>query len=365
MTPRVASPHLAVPPASTRDVLNMALVVPLQGPAGIFGPSCESCAQLAAEEINADGGVLGRELRLVAVDGGAALATVATEVDALIRAGSIEAVTGWHISAVREAVAPVIDGRIPYAYTALYEGGERRPGVFMTGETPDQQLEPTLDWFAGSAGIRRWTIVGDDYVWPRSSARTARRHLRQIGGTVCDEMYVPLGTTDFSGVLHRVERSGCDAVLMLLIGQDAVEFNRAFSAWGLDRDVLRFSSLIDENVLLASGARNTRGLMTSAGYFEDLTTASGLDFAAAYFRRFGPDAPVLNSLGESCYEGVRLLVELIRRASSVDVRPMTSVAEGLSYETPRGTVELRDRHLRQAVFLAVADGLSWNVLQQL
>ncbi|GAA2547924.1 substrate-binding domain-containing protein [Pseudonocardia hydrocarbonoxydans] len=360
-----AASQLRVPPPTGGDVLNMALVVPLHGPAGIFGPSCESCAALATEEINAAGGVLGRELNLVPVDGGNPPAVVATEVDALIRAGSIEAVTGWHISAVREAVAPRIAGRVPYAYTALYEGGEHRPGVFLTGETPDLQLGPALDWFADRVGVRRWTIVGDDYVWPRRSARVARRYLRTIGGTVCDEMYVPLGTSEFSRVLHRVEASGCDAVLMLLIGDDAVAFNRAFSAQGLDRDVLRFSSLIDENVLLASGADNTRGLMTSAGFFEDLATASGLDFAATYSRRFGPDAPVLNSLGESCYEGVRLLTELMHRAGSADVLPMTSVAEGLSYETPRGTVELRDRHLRQRVFLATADGLSWDVIQQL
>ncbi|GAA5148583.1 substrate-binding domain-containing protein [Pseudonocardia eucalypti] len=357
--------HLTVPPSRGRDVLNMALVIPLQGPAGIFGPSCECCATLAMEEINAEGGVLGRELNLVPVDGGATPARVATDVDALIRAGVVEAVTGWHISAVREAVAPRIGGRVPYAYTALYEGGEHRPGVFLTGETPDRQLGPTLSWFARCAGVRRWTIVGDDYVWPRVSARAAHHYLRQIDGTVCDEMYVPLGTSDFSKVLARVEASGCEAVLMLLIGDDAVEFNRAFSASGLDRDILRFSSLIDENVLLASGAENTRGLMTSAGYFEDLATTSGMDFAAAYFRRFGQDAPVLNSLGESCYEGVRLLTKLIHRAGSARVPQMTAVSEGLAYESPRGTVEVRDRHLRQRVFLAVADGLLWNVVQEL
>ncbi len=361
----VAPQHLTAPPMHGRDVLNMALVFPLQGPAGIFGPSCESCGALAMEEVNTEGGVLGRELNLVPVDGGAAPAAVAREVDALIKAGSVEAVTGWHISAVREAVAPAIAGRVPYAYTALYEGGEHRPGVFLTGETPDLQLGPALDWFAESVGVRRWTIVGDDYVWPRRSARAARRYLHQIGGTVCDEMYVPLGTTEFGDVLRRVEQSGCEAVLMLLIGDDAVSFNRAFSALGMDRDMLRFSSLIDENVLLASGADNTCGLMTSAGYFEDLTTTSSLDFAAAYARRFGPDAPVLNSLGESCYEGVRLLTALMRRAGSVEVRPMTSVSDGLSYESPRGTVEVRDRHLRQRVFLAAADGLAWDVIQQL
>lgn len=365
MTRDEAAARLTVPPSIGPDVLNMALVVPLQGPAGIFGPSCESCAELAVAEINAEGGVLGRELRLVPVDGGAAPEVVAAEVDALIKANAIEAVTGWHISAVREAVAPKIGGRIPYAYTALYEGGEHRPGVFLTGETPDLQLGPTLDWFSGTAGVRRWTIVGDDYIWPRRSAHIAKEYLRRIGGTVCDEMYVPLGTSDFSGPLARIEASGCEAVLMLLIGDDAVCFNRGFTAYGLDRDILRFSSLIDENVLLASGARNTRGLLTSAGYFEELATTPGLDFAAAYFRRFGPDAPVLNSLGESCYEGVRLLAALMRRADAADVGSVTSVSEGLAYESPRGSVVVRNRHLRQRVFLAVADGLRWDVIQEL
>jgi ABC-type branched-subunit amino acid transport system substrate-binding protein len=349
----------------SRETLDVALVVPLQGPAGIFGPSCECCAQLAVEEVNAEAGVLGKELRLVLVDGGAPPAQVADEVGALIAGGVIDAVAGWHISAVREVVAPRIAGRVPYVYTALYEGGERSPGVFLTGETPNRQLRPALRWFASELGIRRWTIVGDDYVWPRSSARAARRYLAELGGVVCDEIYVPLGTEDFEATLGRIVASGCEAVLMLLIGNDAVAFNRAFSRAGLDRDHIRFSSLIEENVLLATGPESTRGLMTSAGYFEDLPTASGLDFAAAYFRRFGPQAPVLNSLGESCYEGVRLLTELLRRAGEVDVPRIQATAEGLEYESPRGTVQVQDRHLKQRVFLAVADGLQWDVLQQL
>jgi urea transport system substrate-binding protein len=304
-------------------------------------------------------------VRLVLVDGGAPPQQVADEIDALICAGAIDAVAGWHISAVREVVAPRIAGRVPYVYTALYEGGERSPGVFLTGETPNRQLRPALHWFARELGIKRWTIVGDAYIWPWASGRRTHRYLAELGGTVCDEIYVPLGTSDFEETLGRVAASECEAVLMLLIGDDAVNFNRAFSAAGLDRDRIRFSSLIEENVLLATGADNTRGLMTSAGYFEDLPTASGLDFAASYFRRFGPRAPVLNSLGESCYEGVRMLAELLRRAGELDVPNLQLKSEGLEYESPRGTVQVRDRHLMQRVFLAVADGLQWDVLQQL
>jgi urea transport system substrate-binding protein len=345
--------------------LNVALVVPLQGPAGIFGPSCELCAQLAAEEINAGSGVLGRELRLVVVDGGAPPVQVADQLDALISAGAVDAVTGWHISAVREVVAPRIGGRVPYVYTPLYEGGERSPWVFLTGETPDRQLRPALRWFAGALGIRRWTIVADDYVWPRVSARAIRRYLVELGGLVCDAIYVQLGTDDFEGVVGRVAASRCEGVLMLLVGDDAVAFNRSFCSAGLDRDHIRFSPLMDENMLFATGRDNTRGLFAAAGYFEALPTAAGLDFTAGYHRRFGPQAPMLNSLGESCYEGVRLLTELLRRAGDMSVRRISAVAEGLAYESPRGSVQVQDRHLAQPVFLAVADGLQFDVIRQL
>src|ERR1700722_254478 len=106
-------PGAAVRPGSP-DVLNVAVVVPLRGPAGIFGPSCECCAQMAAEGVNAGSGGLGRDLKLVLVDGGAPPVQVADEINALICAGAVDAVAGWHISAVREVVAPRIAGRVPY-----------------------------------------------------------------------------------------------------------------------------------------------------------------------------------------------------------------------------------------------------------
>src|SRR5690606_7367558 len=202
-----------------------------------------------------------------------------------------------------------------------------------------------------------------DYVWPRATAHAVREFLAEQGAELCDEIYVQLGTQDFTGPLRRIERSRCDGVLMLLVGDDAVAFNRAFGAAGLTQ--LRFSPLMDENMLLASGTEGTRGLFASAGFFETLPTVDGLDFGARYHRRFGPQAPPLNSMGESCYEGVRLLGELFRRSGATDVRKMNAVAEGLGYDGPRGPVEVRDRHLRQRVFLAAADGLEFDVLFQL
>ncbi|MEV6348529.1 substrate-binding domain-containing protein [Actinoplanes sp. NPDC051851] len=344
---------------------DVALVVPLRGPAGILGPSAELCAQLAAEEVNRAGGVLGRELRLIPVDGGAPPRAVAAEVGALVDGGTVQGVTGWHISSVRQAVAPRLAGRVPYVYTALYEGGEHAEGVFLTSETPDVQLFPAMRLIARERCARRWYVVGNDYVWPRRTARAVRRYAAAEGLHVVGESFVPLATGDFSETLRRIEVSSADAVLMLLVGMDAVRFNRAFGRAGLAGRCLRLSTLMDENMLLASGAPATRDLFSTAGFFASMITPENLDFHGRYAARFGPEAPPLGSLGESCYEGVQLLATLVERAGGTDVRAIGANAESISYEGPRGLLRLRERHVNQRIYLAEARGVEFDVLTQL
>ena len=179
-----------------------------------------------------------------------------------------------------------------------------------------------MQWLGREHGVRRWSIVGNDYVWPRVTARAAREYARMCDGQICHEAFVPLG---WQALARRAPATSSarapDAVLMLLVGADAVTFNRAFAAAGLDARCLRLSTLIDENTLAGSGAENTRGICAAAAYFETLATPESLDFGWRYTQRFGPDAPTLNSVGESCYEGILLLSALAQRAGSLDVRP--------------------------------------------
>jgi ABC-type branched-subunit amino acid transport system substrate-binding protein len=343
----------------------IALVIPLQGPAGLFGASCEAVAELAAAELNVDAGMLGRPVELVVVDGGAPPAVVAAEVDWLVSTGAVDAVTGWHISAVRNVVAPVVGGRVPYVYTSLYEGGENRAGVFCSGETPGDQLAPALRWLRDELGVRRWAIVGNDYVWPRSSSVAARSFAAVLGLSVVASTYEPLGSTDFSAAVSLIAGSGADAVLMLLVGQDAVAFNRCFSAAGLHERVVRFSPLMEENMLLASGPEATDGLYVAASYFRSLRTAGALDLVGRYVDRFGPHAPPLNNMAESCYEGIRTLFALASTAQSTAVRDLLAVADSVGYDGPRGSVFIRDGHVRQRVHLAVADDVDFDVITRL
>ncbi|RLV55388.1 hypothetical protein D9V41_11575 [Aeromicrobium phragmitis] len=344
--------------------IRVALVIPLQGPAGIFGPSCEAVADTALNLINEDP-VLGRRMTVDVVDGGAPPAVVASRLRSLVDRGRIDAVTGWHISAVRHALAPVVDDRLPYVYTSLYEGGESRPGIFCSGETPAHQIQPALRWLCDELGLRRWFIVGDDYVWPRASATVTRQFAHDLGLTLSGIAYVRLGTTDFSEVLDAVRRSDCQGVLLYLVGQDAVQFNRAFAtAPGMDH-LVRFSPLMEENMLLASGRAGTENLYVAAAYFRSLATASALELGRRYVADHGPDAPPLNNAAESCFEGLLTLAQLARRAGSLDVRRMVATAEGLGFDGPRGAMSMAQSHLQQRVHLAKASDFDFDVVAPL
>lgn len=223
-----------------------------------------------------------------------------------------------------------------------------------------------MAWLAREAGIRRWAVVGDDYLWPRGSARAVRAFARELGLEITEEMFVPLGHQHFDGVLKRLRCSDAQAVLMLLVGQDAVHFNRAFAAAGLHQRMVRLSSLMDENMLLASGPEATTGLYSAAGFFDALITEDSMDLVGRYVRRYGSDAPVLNSMGESCYEALWLFATLARQAGVLDVPALLRATESpVGYHGPRGSVYLKDRHLVQNVYLAHADGVTFDVVAQL
>lgn len=346
------------------DHLVVALVLPFQGSAGLYGPSCQVSAQLAIEELNATRGIAGREIRAIEIDGGGIPEAVAAEVDRLTTSGEIDAVVGWHISAVRKAIVSRLGGRLPYVYTAVYEGGEQSPDVFVTGETPDSQLLPAMAWMRRELGARRWFIVGNDYVWPRRTAKAASAFAHQLGCDMVGEHYLPLGSTDFESALDGLERSHCDAVLMLLVGQDMVHFNRQFARKRLDRGMLRFSTIVDENALMGIGPGGTHHLYAAAGYFGSLPTAGSVDFVGRIASRFGEYAPACTSLGESCYEGVQLLGQLLDARGNSN-EPLRDVAARLRYHSPRGDVRLSANHVRQPVYLASAVGVQFDVAAQL
>lgn len=334
------------------SALRVGLVVPVSGVLGLVGPCAINCAALATEEVNARGGVNGRQVELVLIDGGRTPAAVANEVTELVGSGAIEAVAGTHASDVRVQVVRALDARAPFVYAPPYEGGGHARGVYFLGETPERQLDPG---FAHLSGRRRWFLLGNDYVWPRLVHAAARRRL---GSAVVGERLVRYGTAQ--STLEEIAKLKPDAILLSLIGSDLVQFNRAFAASGLT--AARLCGALEEHGLAGVGGDATGELYASMGFFRGLSTDAGLEFAERYTRRFGRDAPMLNGHGQGCYEAVAMLAALATRAGTLAVPAVDAVADGTTITSARGTLTLAGRQVRQRVHLGRADGLEFSVI---
>jgi len=341
-----------------RDRFDVGLFIPISGAAGIWGPSCRSCGELAAAEINARGGLQGRGVVLRIVDAGRPGDEVAETAEEMLADGKMDALVGMHTSDVRTAVARSIAGRVPYVYTNLYEGGEVGRGVYCIGETPARQLLPGLEWLAERHDARRWMLIGNDYIWPRTTHRLVKHYFRKRGHQVLDEVYVPFGTSKFAHVLERVRELKPDALLLSIVGEDAVHFNRAFGASGLSSSTIRFSCAIEENLLMAIGDANLERLFVASGYFAALDNRHNDSFRERYHTRFGGRGPTLNTLGQSVYEGMRFLDTLSRSPeAAVWRRP----AHSIDTEGVRGGLYDPSRESRAPIYLAEAEGYDFRI----
>ncbi|MFF3668272.1 substrate-binding domain-containing protein [Microtetraspora malaysiensis] len=342
------------------DTLRVCLVAPVSGVLGLVGPGAINCALLAASEVNDAGGLLGRPIELVLVDGGRAPAEVGAEVAELVRAGAVQAVVGTHASDVRVGIERALRGAAPFVYTPPYEGGPRSPGVYFLGEQASSQVAPGIDWLVGHRRARRWFLLGNDYIWPYLVHASARAHLTSRSARVVGERFLPAGTRDMGRVIEELAAARPDAVLLNLIGSDLIEFNRAFAASGLG--CARLCGALEEHGLLAIGGDFSGELYTAMGYFGGIATDDNLGLYERYTRRFGPDAPLLNGHGHGCYEGVLMLAALAARAGSLAVPAVEAIADGTTVITGRGPLTLRDRQVSQRVYVGRADGLDFDLV---
>ena len=348
------------------DEFRVALLIPMCGSAGIWGPSCIASAEVAAYELNRRDGIAGRYVRLVLVDSAEEAATPVEDlVDGLIESRSIDAIVGMHISAVRQRLTKVVRGRIPYVYTPMYEGGERSFGVFAIGDTPGHQLVPAMEWIRRKYRPRKWALIGNDYVWPRASNRYAKSKLADMNASLVYERYIPFSAPEMALEVEAIEQSGAEAVLISLIGQDAVDFNRIFGHMGLDRGILRLSCVIEENGLLASGAENLKRLFCSSSYFGALATDANACFRETYHNFHGDRAPVLGALGQSTYEGMQFLSTLLGKGRK-DWRERCVTASGpVVYRSARQASYVSNSNSGIATYMARADGPVYRVIEKI
>ncbi|MBE7635284.1 transporter substrate-binding protein [Sneathiella sp. P13V-1] len=348
------------------SVFRVGLLIPMCGSAGLWAPSCISSAQVAVSQLNNAGGICGKAIELVAIDSALEATDPVDEVvNNLIETNRIDAIVGMHISAVRQNLSKIVNQRIPYVYTPLYEGGENTKGIFAIGDTPEKQLGPALEHLSKSQNTKRWALIGNDYVWPRASNSYAKEKLQECGVTIAYEKYLPFGVADMESILVDLESAEADAVLISVVGQDAITFNRAFGEAKMHEKMIRFSCAIEENGLLACGEDNLHELYSASSYFGAISTPANASFREKYYQLHGENAPVLNALGQSTYEGMQFLAGLMKHHENDWKEKDSSCLDSIEFSSVREASRAGDLSKKRPMYLAKADGVTFQIVKTL
>ncbi|WP_420871514.1 urea ABC transporter substrate-binding protein [Gordonia terrae] len=315
---------------------------------------------LAVEQINADGGVLGKQLRQISEDGASDPAIFAQKAQKLVASDCVAAVFGGYTSASRKAMLPVFEdtGALLY-YGQQYEGLESSPNIFYTGATTNQQIIPSLDYLR-EQGVKSIYLVGSDYVFPRTSNAIVRAYAEENGMTIAGEDYAPLGSTDFSTIVNKIRRSDADAVFNVVVGDSLAAFFREYNNVGLNASTMPVMSMcVGEEEVRSIGAQNLVGQLSSWNYYQSLDNPVNDEFVAAFKGRFGSSSVTSDPM-ESAYTAVHLWKQMVEKADTFTPEEVSAAAAGVSYEAPEGlvTVDGENHHVTKTARIGrvTADG---------
>jgi len=297
---------------------------------------------LAIEEINNAGGILGREIEVVAYDPGSIPETYRKMADRLLTEDGASVIFGCSTSAERKAVLPAIERRNGLLwYPSLYEGFEYSPNVIYTGACPNQNSFPLAEYIVRKNGPRVY-LIGSNYIYPRESNRIMRDLVESYSGQVVGEQYVNMEASDseLTRALEAIRMQSPDVVFSTIVGRTAQRFYRLFATMGFDPARVPIASLtMAEGELREIGPEFCVGHLTAASYFGSLKRENNIRFKTAFANAYGTDRPV-SMWSAGAYAQVKLFERALTQAGSLDTQRLVDAALGLSLDAPEGPIQI-------------------------
>lgn len=340
----------ASPAANTTasgNTIKVGILHSLSGTMAISEKSVVDAEQLAIEEINKAGGVLGKQIEAVVEDGNSDWPTFAEKAKKLIDQDKVATVFGCWTSASRKAVLPVFESKKHLLwYPVQYEGQECSNNVFYTGAAPNQQIEPSVDWLLKNKG-KQFYLVGSDYVFPRTAntiikAQLAASNLKEVG-----EDYIPLGNTEVKPVVDKIKQAmpNGGVIYNSLNGDTNVAFFKELQASGLTPDKYPSMSVsIAEEEVKAIGVDYLKGHFAAWNYFQTVDTPASKKFVEAFKAKYGNDR-VVNDPMEAAYIGVYMWKQAVEKAGTADdLDKVKAAAYGQTFDAPEGKVTMNPNH---------------------
>ena len=342
-TAKVNTTGLAV----TDDTVTVGQLHSATGTMAISETGSIEAEQLAIEQINAMGGVLGRKIKIIVEDGASDWPTFAEKAKKLLVNDKVAAVMGCWTSASRKAVLPVFEKENGMLYyPTFYEGLEQSKNVIYTGQEATQQILAGLDWMAKQKKAKTFYLIGSDYIWPRTSNKIARKHIENVlKGTVVGEEYYALGHTQFGSLINKIKLKKPDVIYAIIVGGSNVSFYKQLKAAGITGDKWTLLTIsVTEDEALGIGGENLVGFYSAMKYFQSLQNDNNAKFVEAFKKKYGPKS-VIGDVTQAAYLGPWLWKLAVEKAGSFDVDKVAAASPGIEFTSaPEGYVKIHENH---------------------
>lgn len=324
-------------------------------------------SQLAVEEINKAGGVMGRPLELIHLDPQGDNARYQEFTRRLLSRDKVDVLIGGVTSAAREAIRPIVNRtQTPYFYTNQYEGGVCDANMISMGAVPEQQFSTLIPYMVEKFGKKVY-VVAANYNFGQISAEWNRSILKDVGGTVVGEEFIPLGVSQFAQTIQNIQKAKPDWLLMLNVGAAQDSFFEQATAAKLN---LPMGSSVKvmlgyEHKRFAPPALNRMNV--TANWFEEIDTAPANDFKKRWHAKF-PNEPYISDTGYNAYSALymyKMLVEKAKSTKLADLRKVIATGEAC-IEAAEGKVciDPKSQHTsHQMRLIEVDDKHQVNVLK--
>jgi len=343
----------------------------LSGTMAISEVTVKNAEMMAIAEINAAGGVMGQKIVPVVEDGASDPAIFSQKATKLVQSDGVATVFGGWTSASRKAMLPVFQ-RLKNLlwYPVQFEGNECSPNIMYSGAQPNQQIVPALSW-AEQKGYKSYFLIGSDYVFPRTANLILKKHIAKDKLAVVGEEYVPLGGTDFSAVIAKVQAAKPAIIFSTLNGDSNVSFFKQMSAAGLPPTKLPVMSFsIGEQEAQAMGPSLVKDSYAGWNYFQSLSGDANKKFVAAYQAKFGKNAAITDPMVHG-YLDVYIWKAAVEKAKSFEVDKVRAAAVNLPVPSPMGVVKFAaNQSLHQPALVGKLDAkgqfaIEWQSKEQI
>jgi branched-chain amino acid transport system substrate-binding protein len=303
----------------------------------IAGLQIELAAKLAVENINSRGGVLGRQVKLIDLDSQSSQSKAVVLAHQVANSDTV-AVFGGILSAARAAMRPIFDRADKlYFYNQLYEGGVCDKDMFSTGLVPTQQLGPLLK-YAADKGLKKWYVVAANYNYGQISAKWVQHYADSYGATlVSAPKFFPLTQTNYSTVISKIQTSGANLIVALLVGAAQSNFYKEWASTGLNETTTVVSPVYGDGTEEITLGGAGKGIYAAWPRVLSMHSMKHNEFINAW-KASGTNL-LLVPTAATMWNAFQLWAAAANKAGSVDRDKVVAALEsGVSYDGPAGTV---------------------------